>query len=84
MARYHTPGNDDIVNTRSLLKEEVGVLPDGPGLDALFGQATWMKVVKTEYIDLLGRKTNGAYNSGVVLKRTYYENGTVSTKKVMK
>lgn len=41
-------------------------------------------VVKTEYIDLLGRKTNGAYNSGVVLKRTYYENGTVSTKKVMK
>lgn len=41
-------------------------------------------VVKTEYIDLFGRKTNGADNAGVVLKRTYFENGSVSTEKVMK
>lgn len=44
MARYHTPNKNDIEKMKGLLKEEVGFLPDGPGLDALLGKATWMEV----------------------------------------
>lgn len=44
MITNYIPSLTDIDRMKSLLKEEVGFLPEGPGLDELLSHAEWMRV----------------------------------------
>ena len=51
----------DIEEMKRLLKEEVGFLPSGPGLDRLLSQAEWLRVDAKYVVIEMGKTCPDVY-----------------------